>query len=144
MGWQAQKADGFKWWVQRISRSLELYDLTRIDHFRGFAGALARLHLLLKRCSLWSVNKKHYSFRDVGASGCITPCDYDCFCPGYWAVGAKEETAMNGVWKKGPAGDLFEALERVGAQARSCKRQSNSRARNVVGLTPRRQSCLGW
>jgi hypothetical protein len=37
--WQAQKADGYRWWAQRISRSLELYDETRIDHFRGFAGA---------------------------------------------------------------------------------------------------------
>lgn len=33
--------------------------------------------------------------------------------PGFWSVGAGEETAMNGVWKKGPAGDLFEALEKV-------------------------------
>ena len=59
-------------------------------------------------------------------------------------MGAKEETAMNGVWKKGPAGDLFEALERVRARARSCKSQSNSPARNLLGLTPRRHSCLGW
>ena len=28
-------------------------------------------------------------------------------------MGAEEETAMNGVWKKGPAGDLFEALDKV-------------------------------
>ena len=34
-------------------------------------------------------------------------------CPGYWAVGAEEETAMNGVWKKGPARDLFDALEQA-------------------------------
>ena len=51
---------------------------------------------------------------------------------------------MNGVWKKGPAGDLFEALERVGPRARSCKLQSNNHARNVMGLMPRRHSCLGW
>lgn len=33
---------------------------------------------------------------------------------GYWAVDAKEETAMNGTWKKGPGTELFAALERVG------------------------------
>ena len=35
---QAQKATGFKWWAQRLSRAMQLYDETRIDHFRGFAG----------------------------------------------------------------------------------------------------------
>ena len=34
---------------------------------------------------------------------------------GYWAVDAKEETAMNGTWKKGPGTELFAALERVGS-----------------------------
>lgn len=29
------KKDGFKWWKQRLKRSLERYDLLRIDHFRG-------------------------------------------------------------------------------------------------------------
>ena len=32
---------------------------------------------------------------------------------GYWAVEADAETAMDGVWKKGPNVDLFEALEKV-------------------------------
>ena len=35
---QAHKAEGFKWWAQRLGRSFQLYDETRIDHFRGFAG----------------------------------------------------------------------------------------------------------
>ncbi len=30
--------DGFAWWIDRIRSSLELYDLIRVDHFRGFAG----------------------------------------------------------------------------------------------------------
>lgn len=36
-----------------------------------------------------------------------------CKCTGYWAVEATEETAMNGVWKKGPGKDLFDVLEKV-------------------------------
>ncbi|MBC8047030.1 MAG: 4-alpha-glucanotransferase [Fimbriimonadaceae bacterium] len=30
--------DDFSWWVDRIKYNLELYDLIRVDHFRGFAG----------------------------------------------------------------------------------------------------------
>lgn len=36
--WQYMKEDGFSWWVARIKHSLALYDMVRIDHFRGFAG----------------------------------------------------------------------------------------------------------
>ena len=30
------KADGYTWWIDRISFQLRLYDILRIDHFRGF------------------------------------------------------------------------------------------------------------
>lgn len=36
--WKAMEKDGFAWWVKRIKRATNLYDLFRIDHFRGFAG----------------------------------------------------------------------------------------------------------
>lgn len=32
------KADGYEWWIERIEQSFKLYDILRIDHFRGFAG----------------------------------------------------------------------------------------------------------
>ena len=35
--WEALKQQGFKWWVDRIKSNLVLYDIIRIDHFRGFA-----------------------------------------------------------------------------------------------------------
>ncbi|MCF6376072.1 4-alpha-glucanotransferase [Nocardioides KLBMP 9356] len=35
--WDALATDGYRWWVERLRRSLSLYDLVRIDHFRGFA-----------------------------------------------------------------------------------------------------------
>ena len=31
-------ADGYRWWIERMRRVLELVDVFRIDHFRGFAG----------------------------------------------------------------------------------------------------------
>jgi 4-alpha-glucanotransferase len=37
--WQAMAADGFAWWRRRIARQRELFDLVRIDHFRGFEAA---------------------------------------------------------------------------------------------------------
>ena len=33
--WPAHAADGYGWWLARIERELELFDLLRIDHFRG-------------------------------------------------------------------------------------------------------------
>lgn len=34
--WDAMKAEGFSWWIKRIRAMLELVDIIRIDHFRGF------------------------------------------------------------------------------------------------------------
>jgi 4-alpha-glucanotransferase len=34
--WGLMKDRGFDWWVARIRRSLTLYDVIRLDHFRGF------------------------------------------------------------------------------------------------------------
>ncbi|HEU4460838.1 MAG TPA: 4-alpha-glucanotransferase [Methylibium sp.] len=35
--WPAHAAEGFAWWTERIGRTVELVDVLRIDHFRGFA-----------------------------------------------------------------------------------------------------------
>ena len=34
--WEQLRASDFEWWIDRVRWSLELYDLVRIDHFRGF------------------------------------------------------------------------------------------------------------
>ena len=34
--WKKLKKDNYGWWVQRMRHSLKLYDVVRIDHFRGF------------------------------------------------------------------------------------------------------------
>jgi 4-alpha-glucanotransferase len=34
--WEWMEADGFSWWRQRLEGQLRLFDLVRIDHFRGF------------------------------------------------------------------------------------------------------------
>ena len=35
--WDQMRADGFKWWIERVRATLETFDIARIDHFRGFA-----------------------------------------------------------------------------------------------------------
>ncbi len=35
--WDVMENDGFNWWKNRIRRNLELLDLLRLDHFRGFS-----------------------------------------------------------------------------------------------------------
>ena len=32
----AQKKDGYKWWTKRFKHNLSMFDIVRIDHFRGF------------------------------------------------------------------------------------------------------------
>ncbi|OQA00284.1 MAG: 4-alpha-glucanotransferase [Bacteroidetes bacterium ADurb.Bin408] len=35
--WEYLKSTGFKWWIDRIKANFELYDILRIDHFRGLS-----------------------------------------------------------------------------------------------------------
>jgi 4-alpha-glucanotransferase len=35
--WDAAANEGYRWWIERLRRTLALFDLARIDHFRGFA-----------------------------------------------------------------------------------------------------------
>ncbi len=66
--WDAMKVDGYKWWINRVAYSQKLFDLIRIDHFRGFES--------------------------------------------YYSIPAKDKTAENGEWVKGPGYELFEAIKK--------------------------------
>jgi 4-alpha-glucanotransferase len=37
--WERLRAENFRWWIERVSATLALYDIVRIDHFRGFAAS---------------------------------------------------------------------------------------------------------
>ncbi len=65
--WKQLKKENYGFWIDRFSHTARMFDLVRIDHFRGFAD--------------------------------------------YWEIPADEETAINGVWRKGPGIDLFKAIE---------------------------------
>ena len=34
--WEAMDKDGYAWWIERLRESFKIYDIVRIDHFRGF------------------------------------------------------------------------------------------------------------
>jgi 4-alpha-glucanotransferase len=46
--WRAHRATGFRWWTERLRRTFELVDVTRLDHFRGFV-------------AYWEIPEKHAS-----------------------------------------------------------------------------------
>lgn len=35
--WEALKQAGYSWWINRLQKNMELFDLLRLDHFRAFA-----------------------------------------------------------------------------------------------------------
>ena len=49
--WPAHRATGYRWWVERFRRVVELVDLARVDHFRGFV-------------SYWAVPEGHKTARN--------------------------------------------------------------------------------
>ncbi|GAA4731936.1 malto-oligosyltrehalose synthase [Flavisolibacter ginsenosidimutans] len=36
--WDVLKETGYAWWIERLKKNIELFDLVRLDHFRAFAG----------------------------------------------------------------------------------------------------------
>ncbi|HKQ52250.1 MAG TPA: 4-alpha-glucanotransferase, partial [Pyrinomonadaceae bacterium] len=37
--WAKMLADGFRWWIERVRSTLDIFDIVRVDHFRGFAAS---------------------------------------------------------------------------------------------------------
>ena len=67
--WDEMKENGYRWWLDRLQAAAKLYDVVRLDHFRGFES--------------------------------------------YWSIPAKEETAVNGKWEKGPGMDFITAVQKA-------------------------------
>ena len=61
--WDYHYTTGYAWWVRRLAHACTVYDVVRIDHFRGFES--------------------------------------------YFAIPAGDDTAKNGVWRKGPGLSLI-------------------------------------
>jgi len=37
--WDVHQSEGYAWWISRLKAAFALYDIVRIDHFRGFAAS---------------------------------------------------------------------------------------------------------
>jgi 4-alpha-glucanotransferase len=37
--WDAMRRDDFRWWIARVHSTLQMVDIVRVDHFRGFAAS---------------------------------------------------------------------------------------------------------
>ncbi len=37
--WDSMERSGFRWWIERFQANFELFDIVRVDHFRGFEAA---------------------------------------------------------------------------------------------------------
>ena len=52
--WSAMRRDGYRWWIERLRRTSALFDLSRIDHFRGFVSYWAvRAGMKTARTGCW-------------------------------------------------------------------------------------------
>ncbi len=66
--WERMKEDNYRWWIRRLRAAGKLYDVVRIDHFRGLES--------------------------------------------YWAIPARDTTAVGGSWKKGPGKDFIDTIHK--------------------------------
>lgn len=83
--WDAMKKNGYQWWLDRLAFTARLYDVTRIDHFRGFEryyaipyGAETAEHGKWRKgpdYALWKAAKARFGEMNVIAEdlGNITP-----------------------------------------------------------------------
>ncbi len=62
--WERMKTDGYDWWNRRIRDAFRLYDMLRIDHFRGFDRYFAIPTGESAKCGKWVDGPKFDFFRD--------------------------------------------------------------------------------
>lgn len=67
--WPALQRRGYRWWVERMRRNLDLHDAVRIDHFRGFVAywSIPESHPTA-RCGTWKRGPGAAPFRAMQAA----------------------------------------------------------------------------
>jgi 4-alpha-glucanotransferase len=91
--WQGLRRTGYEWWVDRVRAALQLVDLIRIDHFRGFAAA-------------WSI-----PYGDETAAG------------GRWELGPRREVFDTITNELGPVPFIVEDLGLITADVRDLREE---------------------
>ena len=65
--WGAMRRDGYRWWIERLRRTGALFDLSRIDHFRGFVSYWAvRAGMRTAKTGRWRRGPGEELFRVLG------------------------------------------------------------------------------
>ena len=83
--WDRLEADGFRWWIERLTTEFRRFDLLRIDHFRGFVAcweipaaeetAVNGRWVKVPGDALFEALKKHFELLPLAVEdlGVITP-----------------------------------------------------------------------
>ncbi len=72
--WRRHRAEGFAWWTARLGRAARLFDLVRLDHFRGFVAAWAvGEHAGDARTGRWLPGPGRAPFDAAAAAGAMPP-----------------------------------------------------------------------
>jgi 4-alpha-glucanotransferase len=65
--WSAMRRDGYRWWIERLRRTFQLFDLSRIDHFRGLVAYWAvREGMKTAKTGRWRRGPGEALFRAAG------------------------------------------------------------------------------
>ncbi|RKZ83431.1 MAG: 4-alpha-glucanotransferase [Candidatus Parabeggiatoa sp. nov. 1] len=72
--WNKMQADGFRWWIARLKSAKLLFDVVRIDHFRGFEACWAiSIHCDTAIEGEWVKVPGHQFFETLQQSGIDLP-----------------------------------------------------------------------
>lgn len=67
--WEAHETTGFAWWKERLKRAVALYDVVRLDHFRGFAATWeVPAEEATARHGKWTPGPGNELFRSLGGN----------------------------------------------------------------------------
>ncbi len=72
--WDVHRETGYAWWIRRFQRTLQLCDLIRIDHFRGFESYYEiPADRTDARVGSWKPGPRHDFFRAISQSLGVAP-----------------------------------------------------------------------
>ncbi|MFR8179030.1 MAG: 4-alpha-glucanotransferase [Dorea sp.] len=64
--WDYHKKTGYDWWMKRVACCFKLYDIIRIDHFRGFDEySCNRMEMRRQRNGEWILDRAWNLFRTM-------------------------------------------------------------------------------
>ena len=72
--WSRHRLNGYRWWLRRLERQLELFDLLRIDHFRALAGYWSVPGGMTPRKTAAGCHRQAVPFSNGSSSDAVVAC----------------------------------------------------------------------